>query len=200
MDGHLLSINAIAPLQVWLALIFVTVWHELGHCIAARSVGIPVRMLSVGFGPVLWRRTLRDQSIFLLRALPMGMSVGVPSRYSTAGEPLRPTAHDVWIAAAGPFASLLLSVLLFGMARWLPLPFAVAHGLVGVGLLSALVALLNLLPLPGLDGGHLLFLLTGRLGNRLSPAQEMRVHRIGLVWLTIACLVPLGMVLVGWMT
>jgi membrane-associated protease RseP (regulator of RpoE activity) len=197
MDG--LPAASIGPLYIWLALLAVTLWHELGHCLAARSVGIPVRVLSVGFGPVLWQRTLRDDSVLLLRALPVGMSIGVPSRYSAAGHPLRPTAHDVWIAAGGPVASLLLMLLLFGLAHWLPLPIGVAHGLVGVGLLSVVVALFNLLPLPGLDGGHLLLLMTGRFGNRLSPEQEMRIHRIGLKWLTMACLVPLGLALVSWL-
>lgn len=198
MNGQLLSLTAISPVQIWLALIWVTLWHELGHCWAARSVGIPVRMLSVGFGPVLWRRTLRDNSVFMLRALPLGMSVGVPSRYSPSGHPIRPTAHDVWIAAAGSLANLLLALLLFGLARWMPVPFEVAHGLVGIGLLAVLVALFNLLPLPGLDGGHLLLLLTRRLGNRLSPEHEMQIHRAGLYWLSIACLVPLVMALL-WM-
>ena len=31
--------------------------HELGHFIAARSLGIAVDAFSIGMGPVLWRKT-----------------------------------------------------------------------------------------------------------------------------------------------
>ena len=41
------------------ALVIVTVWHEVGIGAAARMVGIPVRRIYVGMGPVLWRRALR---------------------------------------------------------------------------------------------------------------------------------------------
>ncbi len=32
--------------------------HELGHLLAARSVGIPIARFSVGFGPVIWSRRI----------------------------------------------------------------------------------------------------------------------------------------------
>lgn len=39
-----------------------------------------------------------------------------------------------------------------------------AYGLVGVGILSAVIALFNLLLIPGLDGGHLLMAGAATLG------------------------------------
>lgn len=53
------------------------------------------------------------------------------------------------------------------------------------GLLSLNLAVLNLLPIPGLDGGRLLFILIEvlRRGKRVSPEREGLVHLIGLATL-----------------
>ena len=48
--------------------------------------------------------------------------------------------------------------------------------LVATALLSLLLALLNLLPIPGLDGGHLLLLGLHKLGLRRGPERERRLH------------------------
>ncbi len=50
-----------------------------------------------------------------------------------------------------------------------------------MALLSAALGLTNLLPLPALDGGRLLFILVEALrgGKRIQPAQEGMVHLIG---------------------
>jgi membrane-associated protease RseP (regulator of RpoE activity) len=85
----------------------------------------------------------------------------------------------------------VLTLLLFAIARWTPMPYAWAYGLVGVGLLSAAIALLNLLPVPGLDGGHLLLLAAARKGWEMTPAQETRLQRATVQWVVIISLVPL---------
>jgi len=52
-----------------------------------------------------------------------------------------------------------------------------------MAILSINLAILNLLPIPVLDGGHLLFLLIEvvRFGRPLSPAQRMRLIQVGLL-------------------
>jgi membrane-associated protease RseP (regulator of RpoE activity) len=180
----------INPFILITALFGVTLWHELGHLAVARWLRVPVVNLYVGLGPVLWRHTLRQAPNLVLRAFPLGMSVAIPNRRSMDGEPRRPYSHDLWIAAAGPCASLLLTPLLFAIARWVPMPYDWAYGLVGVGLLSTAVALLNLLPIPGLDGGHLLMVSAARHGWEMTPAQEMRLQRASVKWVVIICLVP----------
>lgn len=50
-----------------------------------------------------------------------------------------------------------------------------------MGTLSVALALTNLLPLPGLDGGRILFVIVeGIRGRRIDPAKEGLVHLIGL--------------------
>jgi membrane-associated protease RseP (regulator of RpoE activity) len=182
--------NDINPFILAIALFGVTVWHELGHLLAARWLGVPVINLNVGLGPVLWRRKLRQAPNLVLRGLPLGMSVALPNRRTSDGRALRPYSHDLWIAAAGSCASFVLTLLLFAIARWVPMPYDWAYGLVGVGLLSTAVALLNLLPIPGLDGGHLLLLSAARKGWEMTREQESRVQRASIQWVVIVCVVP----------
>ena len=49
------------------------------------------------------------------------------------------------------------------------------------GTVSAGLGLANLLPIPGLDGGRLLFVVIEAIrGRRVSPARESRIHLVGL--------------------
>jgi regulator of sigma E protease len=62
------------------------------------------------------------------------------------------------------------------------------YGLINVIYLMAMISLnlgiVNLLPLPALDGGRLLFVLIRALtGGRISDDAEARVHMIGMVLL-----------------
>jgi membrane-associated protease RseP (regulator of RpoE activity) len=186
MDAEMFGLFAV--------LIALTLWHETGHWIAARAVRIPVRCVSVGMGPVVWRRPLRHDTDLVLRALPLGMSIAVPGRRESGGALRRPIGHDLLIAAGGPLASFALTALLIAAAWWLPLPEAWRATVGGVGVLSALLALFNLLPVPGLDGGHLFLLTAARLGWVLSPAQEARLHRWGVNLVAFACLAPLCLI------
>ena len=186
MDVNLLGLIA--------ALVAVTVWHEVGHWIAARAVGVPVRRIYVGMGPVLWRRTLRQDTDLALRALPLGMAIAVSGRRADDGTLRRPIDHDLLMAAGGPLASFALTGLLIAAALWLPLPGAWQETLAEIGLLSAVLAVLNLMPIPGLDGGHLLVLGAARFGWAMTPVQEVRLHRWGVNLVAFACLVPLCLV------
>jgi membrane-associated protease RseP (regulator of RpoE activity) len=182
--------NDIDPFILIIALFGVTLWHELGHLAAARWLGVPIVNLYIGLGPVLWRRTSHQAPNLVLRALPLGMSVAIPSRRSMDGQLHRPYSQDLWIAAAGPCASFLLTLLIFAIARWVPMPYEWAYGLVGVGLLSTAIALLNLLPVPGLDGGHLLIISAARKGWEMTPDREMRLQSASIKWIVAICLVP----------
>jgi regulator of sigma E protease len=52
------------------------------------------------------------------------------------------------------------------------------------GAFSAGLAVVNMLPLPGLDGGRLLFVLIEAVrGRRVSPEREGIIHLIGMAFL-----------------
>lgn len=179
----------ISPITFAVILCLVTVIHEFGHLFMARLTHVPVKQISVGFGPVLWRWPMGEASSLLFRALPVGMAIGVPGRYSPDGQLRRPIRHDLLIAMGGPLASFVFSGIALLCCRFLPLPVPIDGWLVAAAILSTVVALLNLLPLPGLDGGHLALLTAIKLGAPLSPTQEINVQRIGLRLLLALCTV-----------
>jgi membrane-associated protease RseP (regulator of RpoE activity) len=172
------------------ALALVAVWHESGHFLVAWLYRVPIKQISVGFGPVLWRHTLSSGLRLQLRALPLGMAIGVVGRRTPEGCARRPLEDDLGVAAGGPLASLILAVLCITLAIsriWWPVSW-LGMWLMGAGLLSALLMLLNLLPIPGLDGGHLVLLHLAQRGWQLSPEGEASVHRRGLQAVLGACI------------
>jgi len=171
----------------WFALVavilVVAVEHELGHYVVARRLGIPVKLFAIGTGPVLWQRTLASGMRVELRAFPVGLAVGVPGRRDDDGRPRRSIGQEMALAAGGAAASALLTIGLLGFAALIgagdPPGQPLFPWLVMTGLLAGVLAMLNLVPLPGLDGGHLFLLLLARLGWELSPQREAQVHRYG---------------------
>jgi membrane-associated protease RseP (regulator of RpoE activity) len=188
-----------SPLLLIIALILVTVAHEAGHWVAARLVGIPVKQIAVGLGPVIgWQRLYNGVKI-VWRVLPLGAAIGVPGRWARDGTLRRPVTHDLVVAIGGPVASFLLTMLLVALAMIWPAAPALSTWLLATALLSTVAALLNLLPLPGLDGGHIALLAASRLGLKLSPKQELRFHRKGLRLVLLICMLLLliQMIIVG---
>ena len=97
------------------------VFHELGHYLVARLVGVKVLRFSVGFGRIVWsRRYGPDGTEWALSAIPLGGYVKmVDEREAEVAPSDLPRAfnrQNVWrriaIVAAGPIANLLLAVLL----------------------------------------------------------------------------------------
>jgi regulator of sigma E protease len=70
----------LAPILVFGLVIFV---HELGHFLAAKSVGVYAPRFSIGFGPALWRRR-RGETEYVLAAFPLGGYVRMASRHDEA--------------------------------------------------------------------------------------------------------------------
>ncbi len=70
----------LAPIFVFGLVIFV---HELGHFLAAKSVGVCAPRFSIGFGPALWRRR-KGETEYVLAAFPLGGYVRMASRLDEA--------------------------------------------------------------------------------------------------------------------
>lgn len=80
-----------------LAVSLLIIVHECGHYFAARAVGMRVERFSFGFGPVLLS-VRRGETLFELRAVPIGGFVAVPMR----AEPAPPPPDGAPAAAAAP--------------------------------------------------------------------------------------------------
>jgi len=195
-------------------LIFV---HELGHFLAAKLRGVPVARFSLGFGPVLWSRTI-GQTRYCLSAIPLGGYV-LPAVADEAAYLALPLGRRLFFSLAGPLANIAFAVACYAalyaladMPRtvlgaltqpvvWTATTFAVIAGslpelvqhadkissIVGIvaeggrfmgdslvrflmlaAHISLSLAVFNLLPLPPLDGGKMVFDVLHRLCGRVS--------------------------------
>ena len=96
-------------------------FHELGHFLAARWVGVKVLKFSLGFGPKLFGRQVGETE-YLLSAVPLGGYVKLfgEDEHEASGpeEQRRSFAHQsLWgktlIVAAGPGFNFILAYLIF---------------------------------------------------------------------------------------
>ena len=105
-------------------LIFV---HELGHLLAAWSMGIPVARFSVGFGPVLlsWRKSGTE---YCLSLVPLGGYVLPRCEDETEFFNI-PVGRRIVLWLGGPAANFVFAALLLGWAQCLSVGFS-WHGVV----------------------------------------------------------------------
>ena len=121
------------------ALSVIVTIHEYGHYIVGRLSGIHAEVFSVGFGPVLFKRTDRHGTVWQVAALPFGgyvkflgdanaasvggdeeMATGRDARHTMLGAPLWARAATV---AAGPIFNFALTILIFaGYLMWVGTP------------------------------------------------------------------------------
>ncbi|NLO22000.1 MAG: RIP metalloprotease RseP [Syntrophomonadaceae bacterium] len=112
-------------------------FHETGHFIAARRVGIPVYEFGIGFGPKLisWKRNEVEYSI---RLFPLGGFVRM------AGEELGDQSHPagfnhrtplekIRVSFAGPFMNFVLALLIFIYSyAFIGIPSATDEPIIGI--------------------------------------------------------------------
>lgn len=94
-----------ALLLIGLAILF----HEFGHFMVARRVNIPIKIFSIGFGPVLWKKQWKGTE-YRLSWFPFGGYV-LPDIEDESQFFQIPALKRVAMAAGGPLASLLLPIL-----------------------------------------------------------------------------------------
>ena len=189
---------------------FVILAHEFGHFIAARIVGVPIRIFSIGFGPKLWA-VKKKETEYRIAMIPLGGYV-MPDVEDEKEFLAVPLYKRIVMTAGGPLASIVLPLFCFALANCISTgvslnsllikPFLQIYtifsgviiallgmfsqhsqlsGIIGVvaqggqfiggsfvkaiqfvGLISLNLAVLNLVPLPVLDGGKiLLYLMEG---------------------------------------
>jgi regulator of sigma E protease len=131
----ILSALAWSPDSLWLLLQktwwflvvlgILVAFHELGHFLAARWVGVKVLKFSLGFGPKLFGRQVGDTE-YLVSAIPLGGYVKLfgedEAEAITPDDRRRSFVHQglwgkVLIVSAGPGFNFILAYLIF--AAWL---------------------------------------------------------------------------------
>lgn len=112
--------STIAVILVLGGLIF---FHELGHFLVARVLGMGVKSFSLGFGPVLFKRIV-GQTEYRLSALPLGGYVSLAGESPESAEEdtdfpenqrfmLRPAWQRLLVVLAGPVFNFVLGWLIY---------------------------------------------------------------------------------------
>ena len=112
-----------------LCLFFLIIFHEFGHFVAAKVFGVKVESFSVGFGPVLFHKTIKGTD-YRLSLLPLGGYCGMKGEkdFQKAIENKLPTieadkdslygVHPVkriLIGFAGPFFNFIFAFIAFSI-------------------------------------------------------------------------------------
>ena len=134
------------------------------------SLGVQIgslnRMASMGLAPALWYGVVSTSDYALsVLSLPMMLIQGQisPAEAQISGP----------VGIAQMIGGAMSATIDSGF--WFPILFLSA-------VLSAALAVMNLLPLPALDGGRLLFILIETVrGRRVSPEREGMIHVVGFV-------------------
>jgi len=105
---------------------FLTLIHELGHFLAAKSVGARVYEFSVGFGPKLFSKKY-GETLYCIRMIPLGGFVkilgdGDPSEYEEKGEDLSKSEYNlnnkskiaqIFVMLAGVCMNILFAIFFY---------------------------------------------------------------------------------------
>jgi regulator of sigma E protease len=185
--------------------------HELGHFVAARWAGIPISRFSVGFGPKLWRFRIGETE-FCLSLFLIGGYVVTQKKFDLDSVSI---GRRSAFLLGGPAANLAISLILF-LVLELVLPIYAMQidlqlpedtfGLIAIiaeadkiinnnfanmllfsAFLSLNLSILNMLPIPPLDGGSLLLLILEKLNQRSIRAHSL-LNAIGCV-LVVLCMI-----------
>ena len=141
-----LLINAVVSFVAALVL------HELGHYVAARICGVPIKQAGLGWGPKLFAVRVSDVDC-QLRMLPVGAYV----QMDVIALQTRPLLQQLFVLGAGIGVNLALAVMAWGSL---------------FGALNLALAIGNLVPFYQLDGWKSGMVICRRMFGRPSPLVE----------------------------
>ena len=177
--------------------------HELGHLLVARSLGIEVSGVTIGLGPEMIGYTDRYGVRWAFAPLLIGGACRFREPgggHTDPGNKLRTICEAspkdrAIVLLGGPafnlcFAGLVWLIILFRKSILPFMPeYEVVFGLPAFLVLgSGLIALFNLLPIPPLDGGHLLLVGFEALRGR-ALTNEKHLIRVGVWVITLVTVV-----------
>jgi len=143
---NIIVINALVSFFAALVL------HELGHYVAARLCGVPIKQAGFGWGPKLYGVRF-SQVDCQLRLLPVGAYV----QMDIATLQRRPLLQQLFVLGAGVGVNLVLCVLTWGSL------FAAFNLALAIG---------NLIPVYQLDGWKSGMVIVRKMFGRPSPLVE----------------------------
>ena len=125
-------------------------FHEFGHFWVARKLGVGVLRFSVGFGRPLWRRIGKDNTEYVIAAIPLGGYVKmlderegeVPDKDLGRAFNRKSVWTRIAIVAAGPVFNLVFAVLAF----WLMFMVGIPETRPVIGEVSGIAAEAGILP------------------------------------------------------
>jgi len=201
-------------LLIGLAVLGIVIFlHELGHFLAAKALGVPAPLFSIGFGPKLFGFQWKDTE-YRLSAIPLGGYVlfGRGENFEVTG-----AIERIIIFAAGPLANFLTALAIYQSVPEFGEKFSAVIGVVGqlftgqigvnqlsgplgimnvagkvaetglgplmqfIAFLSINLGVLNLLPLPILDGGQILIAMAEGITRR-QINMKVRIAAALLCW------------------
>lgn len=153
--------------------------HEYGHFWMARRAGVKVLRFSIGFGRPLLRWQGKDETEYVVAAIPLGGYVRMADeRDEEIAEADRPRAHNrqpvskrMAIAAAGPIANFLLAIVVL----WV----LFLRGEVGVVPVVDAVVPGSLAHTAGLESGQEIVRVDGRETPTVAAVNFALLERLG---------------------
>jgi membrane-associated protease RseP (regulator of RpoE activity) len=128
------------------------VLHELGHYVAARLCGVPIKQAGFGWGPKVYGVRFSEID-YQVRLLPLGAYVQIDMGVMQT----RPLVQQLFVLGAGIAANIVLCVLTWGSL---------------FGAFNLALAIGNVIPLYQLDGWKSGMVICRRMFGRPSPLVE----------------------------
>jgi Zn-dependent protease len=145
--------------------------HELAHAATADALGDPTPREHgrLTFNPLAHLDPLGTLMLVISSMAGVGFGWAKPVPVKT--HLLRwERLGNVMVSAAGPLTNLILAALAIGALKYFPdMPYGSAIWLITAATLNVVLTVLNLLPIPPLDGSHIL---EAVLPQRMQPAYQ----------------------------
>ncbi len=106
-------ITVLSTIVVFLVIIM---FHEFGHFIAAKSLGVTVHEFAIGFGPTIWKKQGKE-TLYSVRLLPIGGFCKMEGEDEDSESEGALNKKPVWkrliIISAGALVNILLGLVIF---------------------------------------------------------------------------------------